>query len=131
MESRPSWLTLLCAWLAIWQPVNLAAVAAEALTALPVRGWPLGVLLLVRVIVTALGMAAARSIWERRAGALTLARTAIALSGAVQLFVYATSIAPNNRMPGDTPFYAAATILVHGGWLIYLAASARVRRLLS
>jgi len=99
--------------------------------ALPVRGWPLGVLLVVRVTVTALGMAAARSIWERRAGALPLARTAIALSGAVQLFVYATSIAPNNRMPGDTPLYVAATILVHGGWLIYLAGSSRVHRLLS
>lgn len=117
--------------MAVWQPVNLAAAAAEALMALPVRGWPLGVLLVVRVTVTALGVAAARSIWERRAGALILARTAIALSGAVQLFVYATSIAPNNRMPGDTPLYSAATILVHGGWLIYLARSARVRRLLS
>lgn len=131
MDSRPVWLTLLCAWLAIWQPVNLSVAAAEALTALPIRGWPLGALLLVRVTVTAVGMAAARSIWERRAGALTLARTAIVLSGAVQLFVYATSIAPNNRMPGDTPLYIAATALVHGGWWIYLAWSARVRRLLS
>jgi hypothetical protein len=121
----------LCAWLAIWQPLNLAAVAAEALTALPVRGWPLGVLLVVRVIITAIGVAAGRSIWERQAGALTLARTAIALSGAMQLLVYVTSIAPNNRMPGDTPRYAAVTILVHGGWLIYLARSARVRRWLS
>lgn len=131
MDSRPVWLVLLCGWLAVWQPVNLSVAAAEALSALPVRGWPLGMLLVVRIAVTAIGVAAARSIWDRRAGALPLARAAIVLSGAVQLFVYATSIAPNNRMPGDTPLYAAAVVLVHGGWLVYLAKSARVRRLLS
>lgn len=131
LGSRPASLSLLCGWLAVWRPLNLAVAAVEAVEALPIRGWPLGVLLVVRVIATALGIAAARSIWDRRAGALILARTAIALSGVVQLFVYATSIAPNNRMPGDTPLYAAVTVAVHGGWLIYLARSARVRRLLS
>lgn len=121
------WLWVFCAWLAIWQPVNLAAAAAEGVLALPIRGWPLGLLLVVRVIVTAVGLAAARSIWERREGAMTLARTAVVLSGAAQIFVYATSIAPNNRVPGDTPLYVAATVIVHVGWLIYLARSARVR----
>lgn len=125
------WLLLLCAWLAVWQPLNLAVAASEALMALPVRGWPLGVLLVGRVIVTAIGVAAARSIWDLRPGALGLTRAAIVLSGAGQLFVYATSIAPNNRMPGDTPLYVVATVAVHAGWLIYLARSARVRGLLT
>lgn len=95
--------------------------------ALPVRGWPLGALIVGRVMVTAIGVAAARSIWDSRPGALGLTRAAIVLSGTAQLFVYATSIAPNNRIPGDTPLYVVATVAVHAGWLIYLARSARVR----
>lgn len=122
------WLLVFCAWLAIWQPLNLAAFAAEALAALPVRGWRLALLLVARLVVTAVGLAAARSLWDVRPGAPALARVAVVLSAAIQLLIYATSIAPNNRMPGDTVIYAALTVVVHAGWLAYLARSARVRR---
>lgn len=106
----------------------MAAFAAEALAALPVRGWPLALLLVARLVVTAVGLAAARSLWDVRPGAPALARLAVVLSAAIQLLIYATSIAPNNRMPGDTVIYAALTVVVHAGWLAYLARSARVRR---
>lgn len=96
--------------------------------ALPVRGWPLAVLLAVRLGATAAGIAAAHAIWNRQSGAPALARTAILLSLAVQLWVYSTSIAPNNRMPGDTMYYVAATIMVHACWLLYLMRSRRVMR---
>lgn len=123
------WLVgLLCAFLGLWQPLNFAAAAAEALQALPVRGWPLALLLVVRLAVTAVGFAAARALWDRRTGAPALARAALVLSAVVQLFIYGTSIAPNNRMPGDTLYYVAFTVVAHGGWLLYLARSARVRR---
>lgn len=122
------WLVLLCAWLVLWQPINLAVAAAEAMVALPIRGWSLAALLVVRVVVTAVGVAAGRALWQRRPGAPGLARVAIVSSALVQLFVYATSIAPNNRVPGDTRFYVMATIAVHGGWFLYLVCSARVRR---
>ncbi len=122
------WLLVFCAWLAIWQPLNLAAFAAEALAALPVRGWPLALLLVARLVVTAIGLAAARSLWDVRPGAPAIARAAVVLSAAIQLFVYVTSIAPNNRMPGDTMLYGALTVAVHAGWLLYLARSARVKR---
>lgn len=123
------WLIVLCAWLGVWQPVNLAVAAAEALAALPVRGWPLAVLMIGRIAVTAVGFAAARLLWDGRPAAAALARVAVLLSGVSQLFVYVTSIAPNNRRPGETPLYIALTILVHAGWLVYLARSRRVRRL--
>lgn len=115
-------------WLGLWQPLNLAAAAADGMRALPVRGWPLGLLLVIRLAVTALGFAAARALWDRQPGALVLARAAIALSGLLQLFIYGTAIAPNNRLPGETPYYVVLTVLVHGGWLLYLARSARVRQ---
>lgn len=122
------WLLLLWAWLALWQPLNLAVVASEGLVALPVRGWPLGMLLLVRAAITAIGFAAARALWDRRPGAVVLARVAVVLSAGAQLFVYATSIAPNNRMPGDTPIHVTVALVTHAGWLLYLARSRRVRQ---
>ena len=38
----------------------------------------------------------------------------------MDLVVYETAIFPNNRMPGDTPFYVAASLAYHLGWIIYL-----------
>src|SRR5262245_15425652 len=125
------WLLILCGFLAIWQPLTLAVAAAAALGALPIRGWPLGVLLAVRVPTAALGVGAALAVLDRRPTALVLARTALVLSCATELFVYATSIFPNNRVPGDTPLYVAWTLLVHGAWLVYLSRSKRVREVLA
>ena len=125
------WLLVLCGCLALWQPLNLAVATATALAVLPIRGWPLGLLLMVRLGVAALGVAAAAAILDRRPTALALARTALVLSCATELFVYATSIFPNNRMPGDTPLYVAWTITFHGGWLLYLSRSKRVRETLA
>ena len=122
------WLLVLCGCLAVWQPINFAAAAAAALPALSVRGWPLGLLLAVRLAVTALGAGAALAIVDHRPTAIALTRAALVLSALTALFVYATSIFPNNRMPGDTPLYVAWTLLYHGGWLLYLSRSKRVRR---
>jgi hypothetical protein len=124
------WLLILCGCLALWQPLNLAIAAAAALAALPIRGWPLGALLAVRVAVAALGVGAATAILDRRPTALGLARAALVLSCATELFVYSTSIFPNNRIPGDTPLYVAWTLLFHGAWLMYLSRSRRVRETL-
>lgn len=128
LDGVRGWLLMLCAWLGLWQPLNLVVAAAETLSALPLRGWRLGLLLVARIAVTAVGLAAARMLWDRRPGAPAFARTAIGLSAVMQLFIYSTSIAPNNRMPGDTSYYVAVAVLVHAGWWLYLARSLRVRR---
>lgn len=137
METEPGagvpirgWLLVLCGCLAVWQPLNLAVAASAALSALPIRGWPLAAVLGARLGVTALGIGAVKAIVERRPAALGMTRLALVLSLAAELFVYASSIAPNNRVPGDTPLYVAWTIAYHGGWLAYLQRSARVRRTL-
>lgn len=124
-------LLILCAYLAIWQPVNLAAAAVRWVSALAVRGWPLGALLSLRVVVVAIGVAAARSIVSRRPGALPLSLSALLLTMTTDLVVFATAIAPNNRVPGDTPWYVAGTIVFHAAWLWYLWRSAHVHRMLS
>jgi hypothetical protein len=130
-SSVGGWLLVLCFFLAVWQPLSLALVAANVLAALPVRGWPLALLLAARVVVTACGLAAALAIYHRHAGAMVLAVVSLTLSAGVELFVYTTSYYPNNRLPGDTPWYVAWSIVWHGTWLAYLFKSARVRQALS
>jgi hypothetical protein len=129
-RSLGGWLLVLCLFLAVWQPCNLAVTASNALAALPLRGVPLALLLAIRVIVTACGVAAALAIYHRHAGATTLAIAALVLSAGVEVFVYATSYFPSNRLPGDTIYYIGWSIVSHGGWLAYLLTSGRVRRTL-
>ena len=121
------WLLLLCRLLLVWQPLNLAVAAVGALNALSTRGWPLGVLLALRVCVTGFGMAAALALQNLRPGAVPMAQAAVAASAATELLVYTTPYFPNNRPPGDTMLYAAASLAIHGIWLAYLYRSVRVR----
>ena len=121
------WLLVLCAWLLIWGPMSFALIASNTLPALSVRGLPLAVGLLARTGVTAFGLAAGIALITRRGPAVSMAKLALILSAATDLVVYATPYFPNNRMPGDTPFYVAASLAYHGLWLAYLFRSNRVK----
>ena len=125
------WLLLLSRLLLVWQPLNLAVAAASALNALALRGWLLGALLVLRVGVTGFGMAAALALQGLRPGAVTMARAAVAASALTDLLVYSTPYFPNNRPPGDTMLYAAASLAIHAIWLAYLFRSVRVRNTFS
>jgi hypothetical protein len=57
-----------------------------------------------------------------------MAKASLVLSAATSLFVYTTPYWPNNRMPGDTPYYVAVTLAYYAAWFAYLARSERVRR---
>ena len=131
-ESGPpairGWLLLLCALLLAWGPISLALVTSSALPALSVRGLPLAFLLTARIFVTAFGIAAGIALMTRRGSALPMAKSALVLSAATDIVVYATPYFPSNRMPGDTPIYIAASLAYHALWLTYLFRSKRVRR---
>jgi hypothetical protein len=114
--------------LMIWHPLSAAAVASASLNELSSRGPGLSLLLLVRLIVTAMGVASAIALFRRRSHAVALAMAALVGSAVVDLLVYATPYVPNNRLPGTTQYYVAWTLIYHGGWLIYLTRSACVRR---
>jgi hypothetical protein len=126
-EGVGGWLLLLSRLLIVWQPLNLAVAAMGALDAIAVRGTAVVAVLVVRLVVTALGVAAGIALSNRHAGAVTLAKVALLCSAATDLFVYSTPYFPNNRMPGDTVYYVAASMTYHGGWLVYLLRSRRVR----
>lgn len=125
------WLGVLCIMLLGYHPLSFAVVAASWLSALGVRGASLALVLVARLAVTGLGVAAGFALLGARPGAAPLALVAMALSGTMDIFIYSTSYVPNNRMPGDTPFYIAASLAYHGAWIAYLLRSKRVRNLSS
>jgi hypothetical protein len=126
-EAVGGWLLLLCRLLVVFHPLSLAVTASGALGALSVRGTAVAPILIVRLVVVGFGMAAGRALQHVQPGAVTLAKAALLASAATDLFVYTTPYFPNNRVPGDTPLYVAATLAYHGAWLLYLTRSTRVR----
>jgi hypothetical protein len=121
------WLLVLCALLIVWQPVSLGLVASGALDELPVRGLPLALVLLARLLVTALGIAAGLAMFSRRPAALAMAKVSLVASAAMDVFVYSTHYFPNNRLPGDTPLFIAVSLAYYTIWIVYLFRSKRVR----
>lgn len=126
-EGVGGWLMLLCRLLVVFHPLSLAVTASNALSALTVRGTAVALILLMRLVVVGFGMAAGRALQTVQPGAVTLARAALVLSAATDVFVYTTPYFPNNRLPGDTAIYVAASLTYHGAWLVYLVRSRRVR----
>ena len=122
------WLALLCLLLVAWRPLNLAITTARSLSSLSLRGLPMAVVVVAQLMVTGVGVSAGLALMNRRRGAVTFAVWALALSAAMDLFVYSTSFLPSSRMPGTTPLFAAASLAYHGGWIAYLFYSKRVRR---
>jgi hypothetical protein len=121
------WLVVLCRLLLVYQPLSLALSASAALNSFPTRGPRVLFAIAIRVIVTGINVAAGLALTNRAPSAVRLASIALVLSAACDVFILTTSFYPNNRPPGDTPFYVLATILYHGVWLGYLARSRRVR----
>jgi hypothetical protein len=132
-QARPERLGIvlagLCVLLIIWGPIELALTVSSALPALGVRGAPLALVILLRIAVVALGVAAGLALWSRRGPALSMARASIVISAATDVFIDLTPYFPSNRMPGDTPFYVAAALVYWTGWWCYLQFSPRVRRI--
>jgi hypothetical protein len=121
------WLLVLCRLLIVGHPLSLAVTASAALGSVAVRGAAVPIILIVRLLVVAVGIAAGRALQSLRPEAVMLAKTALLLSAATDVFVYTTPYFPNNRQPGDTTLYLLASLAYHGIWLAYLQRSRRVR----
>jgi hypothetical protein len=122
-------LMLLCVLLLVWQPIILALTASSVLDALPVRGLPLAIVLIVRIVAAALGIAAGLALIGRRPGAVALAKVSLVVSALTDLFVYLTPYFPSNRAPGDTTVVVVASLAYYAVWLTYLYRSKRVREM--
>lgn len=126
-EGVGGWLLLLCRLLVVFHPLSLAVTASGALGALSVRGTAVALILILRLVVVGFGMAAGRALQTLQPGAVRLAKAALLASAAADVFVYTTPFFPNNRQPGDTIYYVAATLAYHAAWLGYLVRSKRVQ----
>lgn len=120
------WLLLFCALLLVYQPLSLAYAAPTVLESLATRGLPTALLLAARVVSVALGIAGGLALVARQPAGVRLARVALVATTATDLFIYATPFYPNYRLPGDTPYYVATSLVYCGTWLTYLARSRRV-----
>lgn len=127
----PNALLLLCLLLILVQPVSVGLTASRALDALAFRGLPAILVLTLRLLVAALGVAAGRALLGRRAGALKLAKTALIAGAATDVFVYLTPYFPSNRAPGETPIFVGLSLAYYSAWLVYLSRSRRVREAFS
>jgi len=113
--------------LVVWQPISLGLVASGLLNRLAIRGWPFALVLALRVVVTAFGIAAGLALLGRHPAAVSMAKASLVASAATDVFVYATPYFPNNRMPGDTTIVLVASLAYYAFWLAYLFRSKRVR----
>jgi hypothetical protein len=123
----PALVIVLCLLLVVWQPISFALVASSLLNRLAIRGWPFGLVLVLRVVVTAFGIAAGLALFGRHPAAVSMAKASLAASAATDVFVYTTSYFPNNRPPGDTTIVLLVSLAYYSIWLAYLFRSKRVR----
>ena len=123
----PNYLPL-CVFLLIVQPIVVGLAASASLDAALIRGIPAMLLLILRLVVTAVGVGAGLALAGRRIGAVSFARFSLITSAATDLIIYITPFYPNRRAPGETPIWIAGTVLLYGGWLLYLAWSQRADR---
>ena len=129
ISGPPSGLLLvLCLLLTVWEPASLAWLASAVLPHILDRPAALAILAL-RVVVTAVGLAAGITLWRRRPHAVGLAKVTLVLSALTVVLLYSTPYFPSNRMPGDA--LPMATLLVgwNGVWFVYLTNSKRAARL--
>jgi len=115
----PNYLPL-CVFLLIVQPIVVGLGASASLDAALIRGIPAMLLLILRLAVTAVGVGAGLALAGRRIGAESFARFSLITSAVMDLIIYSTPFYPNRRAPGETPIWIAGTVLLYGGWLLYL-----------
>jgi hypothetical protein len=129
-ESRArGWLLLLCRILIIYEPALLAVTLAPILGSLPMRGWLVTSVIVARLLVAGLSVAAGLALWHMRPHGATLTRVALIASAGTGLILLNTRLLPSNRMPGDDLLYSVALAAHHGAWLAYLQRSRQVREL--
>jgi hypothetical protein len=123
------WLLLLCVYLAVWRPLNVAAEVTGTLSTLAMRGPAALLELSIHAAVGALALAAGWAMSIANPNAPMLARIALAACAATSVqSLYWTSL-PDNIMPGDRLPLAVAAIAHAAGWITYLGRSRRVRAL--
>jgi hypothetical protein len=121
------WLFLLCVLLTLWNPATLAVVAASRVNGItPVSTTTLA-LLAGRLVVTSVGVAAGMALWNKRAGAVPLAKVSLVLSGLETVVRLSTRSGLSEAPPGTRLPLALSLVAFNAAWYVYLEKSRRVR----
>ena len=121
-------LVLLIVALRTYEPVMAALAAVSGWHAVGLRGWPVAVIIVVRLGIAALAWAGASAVSRREPTARPLAVTVFSLSAAVQVIAATTPWFPSNRQPDDVPLYVAALVCYYGAWLTFVVRTDRLPR---
>ena len=124
---RPRPLLLLCAYLAVWVPLNAAALASRSLPSLDTRGAAAALELAVHVASAALCFAAGWMLWNRSPGGVWLAAIALCIHPLVIIQALHVSALPRDVRPGLAGPASVLTLVHTTVWLLYLRRSRRLR----
>ena len=118
---------MLCGLLLVGQPISTGLVASQMLGLLAIRGLPVALVVILRLLATGFGVAAGLALLGLRLGAVAMTRISLAVSAATDLIIYLAPYFPSSRAPGETPVYVLASLTYYGLWLGYLFRSKRIK----
>ena len=112
--------------LTIWNPANLALQAASTLASIETRSTVSIVFLVVRLLITSVGVAAGIALSLRRPGAVWLTKLALALFAIEAIARLSTRVDLGSAPPGTRLPLAIFVIAHNAAWFAYLRLSRRV-----
>jgi hypothetical protein len=121
------WLSLLCLYLFVWEPLRFAGDVSRSMGTFAMRGLPGGLELAGHGAIAAMAVAAAWGLWSRNPGAPMLASIAVAGSALASVQSLNWSYLPGNTVPGESLPLSVVAIAHAAGWMTYLRKSRRVR----
>lgn len=120
---RPA-ITVLVILLVVWEPAAFAFYASSIVDRLIDRGPAALLLLVLKLGVIGMGIAAGRALWSLRPGSITFAQAALALSAITTLLITVSGAWPP-RAPGTVAPLTALVLLYDILWIGYLRYVAR------
>jgi hypothetical protein len=123
---RPRLVLVLCAYLAVWIPLNAAALASSSLPSLAVRGPAAALELAVHVASAAVCFAAGWMLWNRSAAGIRFAALALCVNVVAAVQPLHVSALPRDVPPGLAWPLTVLTLVFTTAWLVYLRRSRRL-----
>jgi len=115
---RPA-VTVLAILLIAWEPTAFAFYASSLVDRLIDRGLVAVVLLVLKLAVVGMGIAAGRALWSMRPGAIRFAQIALGLSALTTVLIAISGAWPP-RAPGTVLPLTALVLAYDALWILYL-----------